>query len=257
MANAEIEEKVGIQAVTPLPLTATASHCGFAIHRICGLDPSEQGFGNDWPWYEVLIRPHGKAFTGSPGQFVDCLYQQRPSQVTDLEVVERVIDWLGLQDLPTRVSINTHPASLAHDAFVNALLRHQRKISDQRHSLCLELVEFGDCHDKLRLIANARKLRAGGVVLALDDFGSRLNCFDLCAAGIVDTLKIDMAVVSQLHRDRNQQAIVKSITTLGNGLGARVVAEGVETSDELNAISALGVDFAQGYHFHKPEIVEI
>ena len=248
---------MGIQAVTSLPLTATASHCEFAIHRICALFPPETGFGNNWPWYEVLIRPRETVFAGSPGDFVDCLYQQRPPHVTDLEVVERVVGWLGMQSRPTRMSINVHPGSLTHDDFINHVIRHQQQMAERRHSLCLELVEFGDCHEKRKLVANADKLRAAGVVLALDDFGSRLNCFDLCAAGIVDTLKIDMSVISQLDRDRNRQAIVESITTLGRGLGARVVAEGVETDEELTSLKTLGVDFAQGYHFHKPEIVEI
>lgn len=245
------------QVITSPPLTATAPHCAFAVHRIAALDPSEGGFGSEWPWYEALIRPHSHVFSGSPGRFVECLYQHRASHVSDLEVVERVVAWLHGQAVPTRVSINIHPQSLTHNAFVNAVLAHQQRLADRRHSLCLELVEFGDCQDRLTLIANARKLRAGGVVIALDDFGSRLNCFDLCAAGIVDTLKIDMSIISQLHLDPNQRAIVDSIMTLGSGLGARVVTEGVETVDELNALKSLGVDFAQGYHFHEPEVVEI
>jgi len=95
-----------------------------------------------------------------------------------------------------------------------------------------------------------------GVLIALDDFGSRLNCFDLCAAGIVDLLKIDTRVVGGLVNDPNHHAVVRSIQALGEGLGARVVAEGIETVEQLKVLTATGIEYGQGYYFHKPELVE-
>lgn len=246
------------QLARQIMFNASIEHCAFAAHEIHALGgTSEKAFGESWPWYEVLIRPHANVYPGSPGAFVDRLYRDRPPEVTDTEIVVRVVRWLATRDEPTRVSINTHPESLTRSAFVRAVLAHNRKVEALGHSICLELVEYGDCRERLLLVESAQRLRSHGVLIALDDFGSRLNCFDLCAAGIVDLVKIDTSVINQLHRDRNQRAIVESVKTLGNGLNARIVAEGVETEEELRVLCEIGIDYAQGYYFHRPEIVEI
>ncbi len=80
---------------------------------------------------------------------------------------------------------------------------------------------------------------------------------DLCAAGIVDLLKIDLRLIDGLEKDPNQRAVINSILTLGRGLGGRVVAEGVETAIQAATLRQMGVDFAQGFYFHKPQRLDI
>lgn len=243
-------------ARTP-PLQATADFCSFAVHEIRALDPERDRFGGTHRWYEALIRPHGPHRAWPPGDFIDRLYLERPVVSTDMEVLYRVGDWLLDQDEPTRISINVHPESLTNTLFVQAALDFQRKAVRGGHSICLELIEYGRSRDKDSLVRNAQRLRRAGLLIALDDFGSRVNCFDLCAAGIVDLLKIDTSVTSAVHVDSNQRAIVESIKTLGRGLGAGVIAEGAETLEHVDALRKLGVEFAQGFHFHKPQLLEI
>lgn len=245
------------QVAHTAPLQATTDFCTFAVHEIRALGATPDRFGGDRPWYEALIRPRGMHRHWSPGDFIDRLYLERPVLHTDLEVLQRVASWLLDQETPTRVSINTHPESLTSRLFVEATLRYQAQAVRSGHSICLELIEFGRSREKSRLVANAQQLRRAGVMIALDDFGSRVNCFDLCAAGIVDLLKIDTGVTTGVHVDRNQRAIVESIQTLGRGLGAGVVAEGVETSGQVEALRSLGVDYAQGFHYQKPQLLEI
>lgn len=237
-------------------LSATAEHCSIAVHEIHALGDVPDRFGAQRPWYEALIRPHpGGGWT--PGPFIDSLYSQRPVVSTDTEIMERATAWLKQQREPTRVNVNVHPDSLTSNQFVYSVVKRLREITVLGHSLCLELIEFGECGRKSSLIDNAHKLRAAGVLIALDDFGSRLNCFDLCAAGIVDILKIDTSVVIGLDRDPNQRAIVQCIQTLARGLKARVIAEGVETRPQLDTLRQLEVNFAQGFFFHRPELLEI
>ncbi len=246
------------QTIQAAPLCAGADHCSFALQRISALNVS-QGieFGVDRPWYEVLIRPHAPVFSGSPGAYIDHLYSHRPPERTDSEVLHRVFQWLIQQHEPTRVSINVHPESLTRNWFCNSVMEVQHRLGPLGHSLCLELIEFGECPDRASLISNARMLRHRGTVICLDDFGTWINCFDLCAAGIVDILKIDTSVVGLLHQDRYKRAIVESIAKLGSGIGAEVVAEGVECVEEIHVLKAIGVGFAQGFFFHKPELMEI
>jgi len=245
------------QVAHTAPLQATTNYCTFAVHEIRALGARGDGFGDEHPWYEALIRPRGPHRHWSPGDFVDRLYLERPALSTDLEVFRRVGSWLIEQKAPTRVSINTHPESLSSRAFVETALEFQARARQGGHSICVELIEFGLTREKKALVTNAQQLRRAGLLIALDDFGSRVNCFDLCAAGIVDLLKIDIGVTSGVHVDRNQRAIVESIKTLGRGLGAGVVAEGVENAQQVDALRALEIDYAQGFHFQKPQLLEI
>lgn len=246
-----------VRATQLASLQATEEFCTFAVHEIRALENRDDPFGSERRWYEALIRPRGAHRHWPPGDFVERLYRERPVTDTDLEVFRRVATWLLAQTRPTRVSINTHPESLTSRLFVETAIEYQHRAFQAGHSICLELIEFGHSREKASLISNAQRLRRAGLLIALDDFGSRVNCFDLCAAGIVDLLKIDIDVTSGVHVDRNHHAIVKSIKTLGQGLGARVVAEGVETERQVKALRALDVDFAQGFHFHKPRLLEI
>lgn len=244
------------QVMQQFSLSATIDHCSIAVHEIHALGEVADRFGAQRPWFEVLVRPHPDVGQ-SPGHFIDTLYSQRPIVDTDLEILERATAWLRQQREPTRINVNVHPNSLTHPLFINTAIRRLRECDQHGHSICLELIEFGKAERQSVLVENARRLRAAGMLIALDDFGSRLNCFDLCAAGIVDILKIDTSVVSGLDRDPNQRAIVESIQTLARGLKARVIAEGVETRPELDTLRQLEVNFAQGFFFHRPELLEI
>lgn len=243
------------QVMHNLTLTATAAHCALAVHEIHALGETLDRFGAQRPWYEALVRPHKPAIW-SPSGFIEALYAQRPIVDTDFEILERASAWLQLQHEPTRININVHPGSLTDQQFVKRAISNQRNSALLGHSICLELIEFGECVDKPIMIDNARTLRAAGVLIALDDFGSRLNCFDLCAAGIVDIIKIDTSVIYGLDRDPCQRAIIECIQTLARGLKARVIAEGVETREQLETLRQMGVDFAQGFFFHRPTLME-
>ena len=237
-------------------ITAQRAHCTIAVQAIRSLVQGQAGFGGKHDWFEILIRPHGIHEGKSPREFVDRLYYERPPQITDIEILERATDWANSRSNPTRISVNAHPNSLTCQRFIACVSASNSELAKRGHSLCLELVEYGACERKRAMIDNAQKLRQEGVLIALDDFGSGVNCFDLCAAGIVDLLKIDVGLVAGIETNPNQRALVHSILTLGRGLGAKVVAEGVETAAQVTTLSEMGADFAQGFKFHKPQRVE-
>ena len=242
-------------ALQQLCVDASAVYCAIAVHRIHALSENMDDFGAQRPWYEVLIRPNSSE-DGSPSQFIDKLYAERPAMETDMEILQRAVGWLRTRREPTRINVNVHPISLTDYLFVRRALALQREMQQQEHSLCLELIEFGQCSERSSLISNAQELRKAGILIALDDFGTRINCFDLCAAGIVDIIKIDTSVICGFDQVPNQQAIVESIQTLAQGLNARVIAEGVETKPQLESLIRLGVNLGQGFYFHRPESVE-
>jgi EAL domain-containing protein (putative c-di-GMP-specific phosphodiesterase class I) len=240
------------------PVVPALERCEFALHRICALESSSRAsFGGQWDWFEMLIRPDRRSFSGSPGDFVTLIYSQHPASRVDRLVIDRAGIWLQGRKRPTRLSVNIHPNSLLDAVFRKHVAAVQRRLLPMRHSLCLELVEFGECVDRGALVASARLLREQGLQIALDDFGTQFNCFDLCAAGVVDVIKIDAVMVDEFHLDPNKQAVINSIQALGRGIGASVIAEGVECAEVVASLRQMGIDFAQGFYFHKPELAGI
>ncbi len=207
-------------------------------------------------WSEALIRPDSSRHGKGAAAFIENLYDCYPVASVDEMVVSRLTSWQLAQTAPHDLSINTHPQSLVDDDFVSLVAKMAASVKPAGHSICLELVEYGHCMNKAALVDNAVKLRRAGVLIALDDFGSRLNCFDLCGAGIVDFIKIDIGVTRELLINRNQRAVVCGIVKMAEGLKSQVIAEGVEQPEQLDVLRDLGVNYAQGYWLHRPALME-
>jgi EAL domain-containing protein (putative c-di-GMP-specific phosphodiesterase class I) len=92
-----------------------------------------------------------------------------------------------------------------------------------------------------------------GMSFAVDDVGSGYSGLESIAKLKPSFLKIDMSLVRNVHASVINRAMVKAIITLGHGIGAQVIAEGIQTEEEAQVLRALGVDFGQGYHFAKPD----
>ena len=100
-------------------------------------------------------------------------------------------------------------------------------------------------------------LRAMGVNLAMDDFGTGYSSLSYLHRFPIDTLKIDRSFVSQLNAGSRNDQIVRSILSLAHGLELIVVAEGIESEEQLQALRAMGCDAAQGFYFARPLSAEM
>ena len=96
------------------------------------------------------------------------------------------------------------------------------------------------------------RLHRLGVKLALDDFGTEHSSLSRLRALPVQVLKVDRSFLRDLPGDAPSAAIVRAIAMLGAGLGMDVVAEGIETAEQLAFIAEAGCGFGQGYHFARP-----
>jgi diguanylate cyclase (GGDEF)-like protein/PAS domain S-box-containing protein len=119
-------------------------------------------------------------------------------------------------------------------------------------TLRLEITERTIMKNPESAAALLLQLRQLGVGLHIDDFGTGYSSLSYLHHFPVDTLKIDRSFIQKLHVEKDNSEIVKAIIALANSLQLQIVAEGVETREQLQAISNLGCDLVQGYFFHEP-----
>ena len=91
-----------------------------------------------------------------------------------------------------------------------------------------------------------------GFTFAIDDLGAGYSGLETLATLGASYLKIDMGLVRDVHQKRVSQQVVKAIVEMGAGVGATVIAEGIETREEAETLRAIGLRYAQGYLFGRP-----
>jgi diguanylate cyclase (GGDEF)-like protein len=119
-------------------------------------------------------------------------------------------------------------------------------------ALELEITESVLLDDHQQVAEELTSLRALGVRVSLDDFGTGYSSLSYLKRFRFDVLKIDRSFVAGLPNNPDDVSLVKAILAMANGLDLKVVAEGVETQEQLNFVTAQGCDFVQGYFFARP-----
>jgi diguanylate cyclase (GGDEF)-like protein len=120
------------------------------------------------------------------------------------------------------------------------------------HCLELELTESSIMQDAAITIATMDRLKDVGVILSLDDFGTGYSSLSQLKGLPLDNLKLDQSFVRGLPDDRDDLAICTAVIAMGRALGLKVIAEGVETTEQLAVLRSLGCDVGQGYLFARP-----
>lgn len=118
-------------------------------------------------------------------------------------------------------------------------------------NIVLELTESDEAEDNLN-ITKAEAIRKWGGKLAIDDFGSGYNSTAIMLFVKPDIVKIDRSIITNIDKDINRQNIYRSFVNYTKGTNIKVLAEGVETEDELETVIELGADLIQGFYFSKP-----
>jgi diguanylate cyclase (GGDEF)-like protein len=151
-----------------------------------------------------------------------------------------------------RIAVNLSALQFCHAGLVtsvaNALQRHQLPAN----SLTLEITETTAMSDADASMTVLQELSEMGVDLSIDDFGTGYSSLMYLKRLPANELKIDRGFVRDLEHDSDDAAIVSAIVALGQALGLRIVAEGVETDMQQDFLTRLGCDSLQGYHLGHP-----
>ncbi|HEV2861769.1 MAG TPA: EAL domain-containing protein [Pyrinomonadaceae bacterium] len=155
-------------------------------------------------------------------------------------------------DRPLWISINLSSKQFSQTALITKIATILRETGVNPHCVKLEITESVVMENIETATDMLRQMRALGVQLAIDDFGTGYSSLSYLHRFPIDTLKIDRSFVTRMTENSENAEIVRTIVVLAQNLGMDVVAEGVETNEQLVLLQKLGCENGQGYYFSKP-----
>ncbi len=161
-------------------------------------------------------------------------------------------NWQEIAGRPVQVGVNVSSLQFAADAFFEEVADILQRTALPPQLLQIELTESATLNGMDRAADMMRRLKRLGVSVAVDDFGTGYSCLTYLPKLPFDTLKLDRSFVSEMMVRRETKALVGSIMTLARDLDMKVIAEGIETPEQLRAIRALGSDGGQGFLLGRP-----
>jgi EAL domain-containing protein (putative c-di-GMP-specific phosphodiesterase class I) len=150
------------------------------------------------------------------------------------------------------LSVNLSCKQFAQPKLVEKIERILEETNFPAHRLKLEITESVFFEYKDTAILMLKQLREIGVEINIDDFGTGYSNLSYLTQLPISTLKIDRSFISPMTTEGNNVEIIQTILALARSLGLKVIAEGVETEDQLDQLKKLNCEGAQGYYFAKP-----
>ncbi|WP_165465038.1 putative bifunctional diguanylate cyclase/phosphodiesterase [Enterobacter cloacae] len=155
--------------------------------------------------------------------------------------------------VPARISVNVSPVQLGSKSFISTVQSVLSETGLPANRLELEVTESSLFSDRNSPITILKKLRSLGVRISIDDFGTGYSSLSRLSELNFDKIKIDKSFVNPISTHDDALNIVKLITSMAKSLNMGVIAEGVETEEQLERLQALGCELVQGYLFSKPQ----
>lgn len=165
----------------------------------------------------------------------------------------RAIQGAAMLNMQTHLSINFMPNAVYRpELCIRSTLEAAKKYNFPIHRLIFETLESQHVDNYRHLTNILREYREFGFKTAIDDFGAGYSGLNLLADFQPDLIKLDMALIRDVDRDRVRQAIIRAIVTMCADLDVTVIAEGIESAGERDFLADCGIFLMQGYWFAKP-----
>jgi len=214
---------------------------------------------NDWKMLgmEALLRwNHPTKGYISPTEFIPILEENGLINKVGQWVIEEACrqnkEWIDSGLPPLRVAVNISSIQLNRIDFTDTVFSTLEKTGLDPGHLELELTESGLLTDIDANIEMFKQLRERGIRLALDDFGTGYSSLSYICKLPIDVIKIDREFINQISSNRETRSVVTAILSFAHGLRLDVVAEGVETSEQLLFLNAMRCTYAQGFLLSHP-----
>ncbi|MCZ8130955.1 MAG: EAL domain-containing protein [Steroidobacteraceae bacterium] len=165
---------------------------------------------------------------------------------------QRVADWRRRLGVPLVLSVNVSPRQLMHPLLGEVVDEALARTRLEPGALELELTETGMVESGGVARRVLERVRARGIRVAIDDFGTGYSSLAYLSRLPVDVIKIDRAFTSRVQEDHASRGVVSAVLAIAGAMGARTVAEGIETEGQLELLLALGCDEGQGFLFGRP-----
>ncbi|BAL25089.1 EAL domain-containing protein [Azoarcus sp. KH32C] len=172
------------------------------------------------------------------------------------EGCRQLAEWArqGIDDL--RLAINLSPLEFRRADFVERVLGPIRRHQVPAHNIEVEITENLLMDDAECVIAKVHELRRQGIHISIDDFGTRYSSLNYLRRFPVNTVKIDQSFVRDLDSSGRASPVIGAIVSIAQGFGLNVLAEGVETQYQVDALLAQGCEVMQGFRFSPPVPVD-
>jgi diguanylate cyclase (GGDEF)-like protein/PAS domain S-box-containing protein len=206
---------------------------------------------------EALLRwTHPRHGAISPSEFIPLAEESDLINVIGKEMLRATTRELAArrtgQGLDLTLKVNLSARQLDDPHLVPAVEDALANTGLPPAALCLEVTESALMRDQQAAAEVLTSLRSLGVLLAIDDFGTGYSSLAQLRRLTLDTLKIDRSFITGIAESRDAAAIVTSIIAMAHAVDLTVIAEGVESAEQVDLLRSLGCDQAQGYHLGRP-----
>ncbi len=206
---------------------------------------------------EALVRwIHPEWGFQSPGEFIPLF--EKNGFITKLDqfvwdkTCAAIKEWEDEGLAPISVSVNVSRADIYNADLAEILMRIVQKYDLSPSHLHLEITESAYTENPTQIIETVGRLRDLGFIIEMDDFGSGYSSLNMLNEMPIDILKLDMKFIQSETAKPNSQGILQFIIALARWMHLSVVAEGVETQEQLERLKEIGCDYVQGYYFARP-----
>jgi EAL domain-containing protein (putative c-di-GMP-specific phosphodiesterase class I) len=206
---------------------------------------------------ELLSRGPADTSFEPPSVLFDYARRKRAEARVDRRAIEVALQASAAFLGDTCVSLNVHASTFGRDpSFVSWLLSSAHQVGIQASQLTIEIIEHTPIWNRPEFALALQRLREAGSKIALDDLGVGFSNFQMILDARPDILKADRYLITTCDQDPNRRTMLGALRDIADQLGAKVVAEGVETAAELITMQQLGIELVQGYFLGRAVPIE-